>query len=707
MSRIITQEDLRLTYQHVMEIYVKVEVYDRDQTYVDTLDCVMISGTFNMDANSDVRRTASLVLSPIQRKVNILIDEDSLIWINKNIVLFVGLKDHRSQEFTFYKLGTFIVMTYDSNYDATTNQLTLNCSDWVAKLDGTKNGELGALITSFPAYKEFYSTEETGGTDCHYVQNVSYSNRIYTANDASITQYVNGDYIVLQIPTTNLGDDGFRINSLPRLDIIDMETGFAVRPGVILQGYNYPFRISSGTAILTTHIPIEKVIDGVPLNYYIIRDGVITALTRLGGITDYNVDDIGEFQAMPQYNDDWENYRKENPLWNNIPYDLEFQTGDNVWSILTSFRDLYPNYEMYFDEDAVFCCNMIPSQINDDIYLTDDYLQSILISESYNIDTASVRNVCEVWGAALETDFTAESCTLSGLNYVIDIPEYGDTIFAGDRIAILIEQTNPANAAIQIHTVYTEASGQSTVSREKTFDPLMIYDEMTDSPIEAGLLAVGCMYVFKVKTVLISQDDEQESIVPVKRIYLQAEYQPQAIDVLTDGTESEETWTCADGTVVPVWSKEYFADKYGCRINNINFTVDVFSPFTIQKLGEILSVKSGGEFENITSDQRALARAVYENWKMARLIDVVNITTKLCLFMDVNKKVEYRRHDMDETSEYIVTSVSHDFSAGTSTIGMSRFRSLYMEEVPTTHEKMATKPHEILAHNTHNALGGK
>ena len=427
MNRPLEQSDLILTYQHVLNLSIRVEVYDKDMNFVETMDCGLVSGTFNMDANSDVRRTASIVVSPnVRSQISFLIEEDSLTWINRNIVLQVGIQDHRTQEYTYYKLGTFVIMTYSSTYDATTNQLTLNCSDWMSKLDGTKNGELSALITSFPAYKEFYSTESTGGTDCYYFtkDKVNYSGGIIQITSEPHTKYTDGDYVVFQMPSTNVGNDKFRWNDLTTIPIIDLTTGMAVRPGAMLADYNYAFRFTNSTLELTSHIPIEKVVDGVPILYYIIRDAMITALTRLGMIYDYNIDNIGEFLGMEQYNEDWAQYRIENPLWDNIPYDLEFNVGDNVLSIITTLRDLYPNYETYFDEDGVFCCNMVPSQIADDPYLVDEYFQEILISENYDIDTSSIRNICEVWGASLEVDFTAESCTLSGQDYTIDIPEY-------------------------------------------------------------------------------------------------------------------------------------------------------------------------------------------------------------------------------------------------------------------------------------------
>lgn len=797
MKRQIEHRDLALTYQHVMNLSIRVDVYDKDMVYIDSMDCALISGSFNMDSNSDIRRTTSLVISPnVRSRISLLIEEDSLIWINRNVVLSVGIQDHITWEYTYYKLGTFVIMSYSSTYDPVTNQLTINCSDYMAKLDGSKNGELSALVTSFPAYKEFLSTEKTGGTDCYYFtrDKVTYSQNIYAINSEPHTQYTSGDYVVFQIPATNFAGAQFRWNNLATIPIYDIETGRPIEAGRLIPGNNYPFRFGNGALTLTirkTQPPLETetrdgeavIKDGSPLAYYKIRDAMVTAVSRLGGITDFNIDEIGEYQAMQQYNPDWRNYRAKNGLWDNIPYDLEFNVGDSVLSIITALRDLYPNYETYFDEDGVFCCSMVPSEYDDEIYIYDSYLQEILISENYDIDTTTVRNVCEVWGASLEVDFTAESCVLKDTCYTIDIPEYGPVMYNGDRIAIVVENSNPANVTLKIHSVYTEETSEPrqeyldllnmcdkirnnpkatpnqikklkkksiaagitdtkilddvltklssvikaamvnpdgsllnsngtvgksrggrkyvtfatsatedlkdfaaviydkiasepthTEERDETLEAIPIYDEMTDLPLVEGYLSPGTMYVFKIKT-RVNADGTASKI-----LYYQSEFQPQAIDVLTDGSVSNEEWSCADGTTTKVWSKKYFADKYGCRIDNINFTVDVFSPLTIQKIGETLSVKQGGEFENITSDQRALARAIYENWKMSRIVDTVVLTTKLCLFLDVNKLVEYRRHDEGVIGHFVITAVSHDFTAGTSSITMTRFRPLYMNE---------------------------
>ena len=130
------------------------------------------------------------------------------------------------------------------------------------------------------------------------------------------------------------------------------------------------------------------------------------------------------------------------------------------------------------------------------------------------------------------------------------------------------------------------------------------------------------------------------------------------------------------------------------------------SPFTVEKLGEIPDIKTGGEYDNITSDDLAADRAKWENWKNCRLTDNITITTALLPFLDVNKKVSYKRSDSDREHQYIISSVSHDFSSYTTTITMYRFYPLYemLLKEKGTHKVLSGYKHGVLGKYTHEQL---
>ena len=350
----ITAKDLKLILQKPLHLSLKIEIMKDDgKTILDTLKGTIIGGTASIDSSSSIRRTFSAALIPtLYDRNNTKIIEDGAVWLNKELRIYVGIMDMRTKEYFYYPQGHYVYTSTSGNFDSTTNQLTISCSDYMSKLDGTKNGQIGALTTKIPAYEE------------------------------------------------------------------NTETGEIIK-------------------------------------HNIIREAIITVLKQLGGIDNYMVDDVGEYKALPQNNDRWQDYRNQNPLWNTIPYDLEFSSGCTVLSILEKLRDLYPNYEIFFDEYNVFTCRMVPSCYKDDIIFSNEFLQRIYISENINIDMATVRNICEVWGKIIEVDFYTEQCSYQNNTYHCSINGYDEAYYNGDTIAVKIPSANAANPKLNINNLGT------------------------------------------------------------------------------------------------------------------------------------------------------------------------------------------------------------------------------------------------------------
>ena len=146
----------------------------------------------------------------------------------------------------------------------------------------------------------------------------------------------------------------------------------------------------------------------------IIREAIIQTITQLGGIKNYRVDDIGVYTCLKGITEDYLKQRETIPDWNQVPYDLEFSTGATVWEIVTKLRDLYPGYEAFFDEEGTFICQRIPNCDADEVVLTNEIINPLVISESSTVDLSSVRNVTRIYGKAIETDRYSEECSTSG-----------------------------------------------------------------------------------------------------------------------------------------------------------------------------------------------------------------------------------------------------------------------------------------------------
>ena len=386
--------------------------------------------------------------------------------------------------------------------------------------------------------------------------------------------------------------------------------------------------------------PVIKIlheVDGVPVT---VRTGIVNLIKSETNFSNYIVEDIGEFYGMPQNNSDYLSYREQNPLWNSIPYTLEFEAGCLLSDQLLELRDLYPNVEMYFDIYGNFCVNLIPSCEHDAISLANDFLQRILVadnSEQVTYDIKSIKNVTEVFGAIYEVDRYSESVSFSDNTYTLSLDTYTD--YSSDDI-IAFDSTS-----INDFTTYIAIND---------LDSLPLYKEYTTTFIDAGVIEENETYVIKIKKV----DGKYIA-------YFLGQYQPHALCVLTaDANDSKYT-------------KEYFSTRYNVDEKNITFRVEPESPFTIQKIGIVLDVKTGNEYDNILSSSVATENAIYQNKISSSMNDVVTIQTKMIPFLDTNIKVSYKKQQDDEVKEYIIKSIDNNLDSCTSTITMYRFYPLY------------------------------
>lgn len=570
MKDIITKSDLSLTTQPKLDLSLKIEIYSEDNNILSVIQSNIIEGSFNIDSESDIRRSCSITVKPDKNK-SIVVDPDGYIWINKIAKIYIGIKNIRTKQYMWFSQGCYYFKDTSSTYDSTTNTLSISACDLMVKLDGTKNGNIGgSLDIIIPAYEE----DETSGE---------------------------------------------------------------------------------------------------VIKYNVIRDALVSVITELGGVKEYMIDDFGEQNGIEQINSNWQQYREENPLWNVIPYDLEFSAGTTVLSLATALRDLYTNYEIFFDVDGVFIGQMIPNCDNDDIVFNDSFFQKRLISESKTLDLTSVRNVIEVWGNVIDIDYYIENAVYENgvFSYVL---EGYEKYKLNDKFSLFIPETNTKETYIRINDL----------------EALPVYDESTNTFITKEKLEKNKIYSFKISKIV--KDGNKIYIA-----YLLGQWQPHALTALIDGTLSTENYTTSNGKVVKKYSEEYFKDKYNC--DAVSLVEITNSPFSVEKIGEILEVKQGGEFENITSDSLALERAEYENWKTTRLTDSITIKTLITPFADVNIKCSYRSSDSQQVFNYIVKSISHSFDEGTTTWTMYR----HYPSVKTILENKGT--HKALSYYPHNILG--
>lgn len=146
-----TMEDYDLFSQHIKNISVKIEILNSEFAVIDYIIGNLISDSFSIDVDSDIRRTISLVLR-ISKEYNML-DETKKIWLNKLIRVWIGEEVLSTGKIKWYNFGT---MTFDNvTYTTNTTDYTLqiNCIDLVAFLNGSIKGTITSPV-KIPAYDE-------------------------------------------------------------------------------------------------------------------------------------------------------------------------------------------------------------------------------------------------------------------------------------------------------------------------------------------------------------------------------------------------------------------------------------------------------------------------------------------------------------------------------------------------------------------------
>lgn len=375
-----------------------------------------------------------------------------------------------------------------------------------------------------------------------------------------------------------------------------------------------------------------------------IRDTLVHSITQLGGIKKYII-----------------SYRDAA-----IPYDMSWDTGATVWDILTDIRDLYYSYEMYFDGD-VFVCRRVPMNSEEDVVLGDAVLKDLVISEKVNNSISEVRNVVEVFGATTEADYFLDDIDCDGTPcsvYSIRVKGSDYTAMSknGKKIAFVVPNGNQQGCRVR----FVDSETASVLGEYALYYGTDA--EGVDQIIPQDMLPGGTYHVVQFQN---------------GKLYYVGQSQVHAIAVLTNQPpdDSQAGWIG--------YGED--RDRYGCP--NIGYVTNPESPFTTEKIGERLCVCSGGEFDNIYTDELALERCEYEIYKRARLTDTVTLECILIPWLDVNNKVTYRLRNDGESAEerqYMITRLDFDFTSGTMSMTMARFYPFYPNTVKLPEAPTAT-----------------
>lgn len=376
------------------------------------------------------------------------------------------------------------------------------------------------------------------------------------------------------------------------------------------------------------------------------------------GITEFKVDTIGQVSCLQGYATNWkqnridtgttqseanrdekngyDNLANDHGSWHMIPYDLEFDKEASLWEILTKIRDLYPGYEMFFDKDGVFIFQLIPICHHEMNVLDHTQFEGLVISENTDYDLTTVKNATYVYGQSIETDRFSENCSLVNSKYTKDEKEITVTSLSPTFDTSFVYKSN----------IVVGVKFPKTTNAQKKLDSYLTINGETYPLVE--------------RKAIVDEDKNGDATNLIE--YPSIKYSKyNNIDMYCfKWLQNQKLW---------VYAGMYQIEGY-CENNDEN------SPFAIDKIGYRLQIKSGGEYDNITTSSLAKERAEYENWLVSRLTDTITLETVIIPFLEVNQKIQYRKLSDGSIDSYIIKSLSYSFTEGTMTITMMKFYEL-------------------------------
>ena len=283
----VTQTDIDLLLKP-KKLHLRAYLLNENNLIVDNLEGLVINGDGSDDANSDIRKNCNFTIHSIDSTYDI--GEYNRIWLNNRIRIDLGFEDNDNKIY-WYTKGIYVFDNCDYVYDASTKDISFQCSDLVNTINGTHNGLIlgecptcgtsikecehrGTIFTSGILIEGCTLNEETG---------------LYEGNDVK--------KVVEDLLVQN-GITEFRVDTIGQVSC--------------LQGYAVNWK--------------QNRMDTGSLQSEVDRD-----------------------EASGR-----DNLSNDHGTWHMIPYDLEFDKGVTLWDVLIKIRDLYPGYEMFFDKDGIF-----------------------------------------------------------------------------------------------------------------------------------------------------------------------------------------------------------------------------------------------------------------------------------------------------------------------------------------------------------------
>lgn len=141
-------KDTRLHTQSIRNLNVIIEVLDSNDSIVDTIHGIVLSGSTNINGSSLIRRTGSIDVMMVDK---VIPRSGNLFWVNNKIRVYVGIRDNQTDDdYTHYCIGTYYISSGNTVIDSSGKMVSIELEDYMMKWENTELEEQMIIEADVP-----------------------------------------------------------------------------------------------------------------------------------------------------------------------------------------------------------------------------------------------------------------------------------------------------------------------------------------------------------------------------------------------------------------------------------------------------------------------------------------------------------------------------------------------------------------------------
>ena len=142
----MTQEEINILMQPTQQKFVKLEIYDINNNFLDSIEANLIGGTLSIDSTSSSIRRSLSSLNFVINDPKYIPGYNGYFWINTKVRIAVGIKSIFTKKIIYFHMGWYLFDKPDVKKSQTSYEISIAGMDYMGLLNGTRGGYLSNAV---------------------------------------------------------------------------------------------------------------------------------------------------------------------------------------------------------------------------------------------------------------------------------------------------------------------------------------------------------------------------------------------------------------------------------------------------------------------------------------------------------------------------------------------------------------------------------